>query len=382
MQNLSVISKRILLAIGFIVAIILFILWYSSPIEYGTLPVNITIHTLDGQASSRSLPLQVVFESEVDIANSKVEITLPDDILLLGGELSGRVDLAAHEPETWTLYVEPKNLGLATITVTVSGKTSPGKTQTASTALYVLSKNVREDGKMQIPLEINVTVFPDPTLGEVVQIHSLVTALYDSPNSTLEIILPEGLTLVDGDLLISGDLAAGETLELTVGLRVNQEGELPITITASKEMPGGGTAGRNAHLYFQIGTSEEYTITQFPLADILASGTTESIAEDEGVYYPPKETPPDNRRPKESGRTTESTGGELYIYGYWKYKDKDWNTIPIPWAKVEIWDANTSGDVLLGRVYTEPDGYYEATFFNEEPTGYDIYAIIHSPHFS
>ncbi len=379
MKSLNVKSKRTLLALGFIVVILLFILWYSAPIEQGTLPVNITINTLDGQATSRSLPLQIVLESEVDIANAKVEIALPDDVLLLEGDLSWKIDLIAHESQVWTLYVEPNNLGLETITVTVSGKISSGKIQTASAALYLLSERAREGGKPEVPLDVYVTVFPDPALGEVVQLHSLVTALTDSPNTIFEIILPEGLSLVEGERKITGDLAAYDTLEMNVGIRVDQEGEWPVTVIATSDTPGGGTWSRVARIYFQVGTSDEYVITQFPLGAILARETEDPIAEEEDVYYPPLETPPDTRRPKESNHTPGSTGGQLFIYGYWQYLDRNGVARPIPWAKVEIWDENSGADYLIGVVHTSNSGYYSATFFNTELSGY---AIIHSPHFS
>ncbi len=279
MKSLNAKSKRTILAIGITLAILIFILWYSAPIEYGTLPVNITINTLEGQTSSSSLPLQIVLESEMDIANAKVEVTLPDDVLLLEGDLSWKIDLIAHESQVWTVYVEPNISGLATITVTVLGKVSSEKTQTASTNLYISSERVQKNGSgaPQVPLDIIVTIFPAPMLGEVVQLHSLVTALTDSPTTSLEIILSESLSLVEGDLLVSGGLAANETLWTTASIRVDQEGELLITITA--DMSGQGVFARNAHLYFQVGTSDEYAITQFPLRVIRASGTLESNAE-------------------------------------------------------------------------------------------------------
>jgi protocatechuate 3,4-dioxygenase beta subunit len=65
------------------------------------------------------------------------------------------------------------------------------------------------------------------------------------------------------------------------------------------------------------------------------------------------------------------------VYGYWKYQDKNGANHPVGDAKVEIWEADTIGNDLLATVYTDNNGYYQATVANQDVyLGVDIFVKV------
>ncbi|MGB9442469.1 MAG: hypothetical protein WCB15_31315, partial [Desulfobacterales bacterium] len=73
--------------------------------------------------------------------------------------------------------------------------------------------------------------------------------------------------------------------------------------------------------------------------------------------------------------------GEIVVKGYWFYQDKSGVDRPLRDARVEIWDADSSGDTLLDTTFTDNSGYYisdNISNSDEEGGGQDIYVKVYS----
>ncbi len=67
------------------------------------------------------------------------------------------------------------------------------------------------------------------------------------------------------------------------------------------------------------------------------------------------------------------------VKGYWYYQDKAGVNQPLRDARVEIWDADSSGDDLLATTYTDNNGYYASDNISntaDEDGGQDIYVKV------
>jgi hypothetical protein len=73
--------------------------------------------------------------------------------------------------------------------------------------------------------------------------------------------------------------------------------------------------------------------------------------------------------------------GQIAVRGYWLYQDKGGVNRPLRDARVEIWDADSSGDTLLDTTYTNNSGYYASGNISNtdgEGGGQDIYVKVFS----
>ncbi|MGI0014054.1 MAG: hypothetical protein ACREBU_11515 [Nitrososphaera sp.] len=75
-------------------------------------------------------------------------------------------------------------------------------------------------------LEItDISVSPDPVVGQVVTLHIEVMSTQDEPDATIFVELPEGVKLVEGELTWNGSLVANQPQTHEVSICVLYEGE-------------------------------------------------------------------------------------------------------------------------------------------------------------
>jgi hypothetical protein len=87
------------------------------------------------------------------------------------------------------------------------------------------------------PIEITViTVSPDPIIGQVATLHVEVMSTEDEPDTTILIELPEGVKLMDGDLMWHGSLTANEVQAHEVSICVLYEGDWELWIEAHSQL--------------------------------------------------------------------------------------------------------------------------------------------------
>ena len=75
------------------------------------------------------------------------------------------------------------------------------------------------------PLQVTLTMTEPPQLGELAPLTLTVQSAFDAPNTEVMFELPEGVSMVSGELSWSGDLAANEMLVLAATLRFSEPGE-------------------------------------------------------------------------------------------------------------------------------------------------------------
>jgi hypothetical protein len=92
------------------------------------------------------------------------------------------------------------------------------------------------------PLKITrVSASPDPVVGRIVTLQVEITSTQEEDDVTINIHPPEGILLIDGDLLWHGSLRAGETATHSVSLCATLEGDWGIFVIARSALPGDET---------------------------------------------------------------------------------------------------------------------------------------------
>lgn len=76
-----------------------------------------------------------------------------------------------------------------------------------------------------------ITVSPDPLIGQVATLHLEFSSDYDQPVATVDIDLPEGVQLVKGDLKWKGSLTANQPQTHDISICTSYPGEWWIDIT-------------------------------------------------------------------------------------------------------------------------------------------------------
>jgi hypothetical protein len=73
-----------------------------------------------------------------------------------------------------------------------------------------------------------------------------------------------------------------------------------------------------------------------------------------------------------------SAAGVVTVAGRWGYQAKNGVTFrPLPYARVEVWDSDATGDDLLGRTWTDRHGFFSIDVQNvDESGGADIYVRV------
>jgi hypothetical protein len=126
-----------------------------------------------------------------------------------------------------------------------------------------------------------------PKIGTILDYHASLRIRQDMPNATIQVEIPEGVEVVDGIPLWSGDLTEGETIELKMRLRVTQPGEwLIFTVVLARPIPEGTMTFGASNQTLLISDSDHGRIvddadiekTAMPCGADLSCGTPPSAA--------------------------------------------------------------------------------------------------------
>ena len=241
-----------------------------------------------------------------------------------------------------------------------------------------------ESGKVEAPMEVSLSFSPPPLLARVAALTLSVRPLVDAPDTTVQIVLPEGFELVRGSLTWQGDIPKDDTVGIEVTVRAVRAGEWAIVGEAVSEAAGGVVFGRAASLYVTL-TATASTVSEEPTVPTVVS--VESVSEliPGGPALGPTGGIGESRKPRPyragaKGSGTEVPLGTIAVYGYWYYRDKSDVDHPLQNARVEIWDDDDTvgDDDLLDTVRTNGSGWYSATVLNDEAGGQDIFVKIWS----
>ena len=100
------------------------------------------------------------------------------------------------------------------------------------------------------------SVSDDPILNRTVELAFTLEAMDDAPNTTIKIFLPEGIELVEGNLVWNGDLKRDEKIEHKISIKVVKEGEWRIRAWVENEKFSGFNRAFFCYIYSDVSTGE------------------------------------------------------------------------------------------------------------------------------
>lgn len=104
------------------------------------------------------------------------------------------------------------------------------------------------------PISVELSISELPILDKPVGLTCTVSSLYDAPNTTAEISLPNGVTLVGGKLEWQGDLKANKPKSFSTQIAFTDIGEWAIQCGASHMTNGGNSWGDLEVIYLTVGS--------------------------------------------------------------------------------------------------------------------------------
>ena len=112
------------------------------------------------------------------------------------------------------------------------------------------------------PITISLSMPTTPLLNEVTKITATVNSILDAPDTTARIILPEGVTLVSGDLIWEGDLKAGIPTSFSANIKFTKVENVRIEAVANHIIDDENSWGDIDVIYVNYSTSQEVETEQ------------------------------------------------------------------------------------------------------------------------
>lgn len=211
-----------------------------------------------------------------------------------------------------------------------------------------------------LPAKMELSFSATPVLGRVVALSLLVEPKVDAKNTGICILLPEGFSLVSGNLWWRGDVSENIMVQMDVFVRAESIGSWRLEAVAISEPSDGYPRVCSTHRYVSV-TDTETTVSSF---------TSEDMTQMEAMKLDTKNSPYNDP-------VTPLSPGTVTVYGYWYYEDEDYNLKPARYARVELWDDDFPVDVLLATTYVQSNGYYQFSAITNDDgpgeDGYDVY---------
>jgi hypothetical protein len=365
--------------------------------------------TLDYETSA-SLPsvlmLNFKFSSRLDAPNTKAQILLPAGFDVLEGNLAWSGNLSASETRQISVKVVPKSLGDWEIVANAISGQDPSAVFGASAKLYsrvskegiTVSKNpfgtplpvspastaVRQP-KPNVPINLEMRLTQNPVLNQPVVLIVTASVVASPLDCKISQTLPNNIELKSGNTTWQGQINVGQTIELQSQIAVKADGNYTLAAEILCQDPKGNALGRTSQLYLQTAGGIGRIISTPSVKAVPESATSSSKNGNAGFKNQMSPAKPSSSTKTAKASTANSSapkspgsyGGTVTVYGYWKYQDKNGANHPVGDAKVEIWEADTIGNDLLATVYTDNNGYYQATVANQDVyLGVDIFVKV------
>ena len=239
----------------------------------------------------------------------------------------------------------------------------------------------QNSSKINAPMELELYFTSEPMLDEISVLNVEIRVWRNAPNTQIEIELPEeGLELISGSTHLIDDLSSDSTKIYQLEILPVSIGQFKISVSATS-LGTDFIFGRSEDLYLNIDDGfSELSKSSFVPQIVQHRSTATKIG---NVSEPPIQVLPD-LKPKVNPEVTYFSApdpGQILVKGYWYYQDRAGVNQPLRDAKVEIWDADSSGDVRLATTYTNNSGYYASDNISnsdDEGGGQDIYVKVFS----
>lgn len=115
------------------------------------------------------------------------------------------------------------------------------------------------------PIDLEMSLSSAPSLDQSAELTCIVTSVFDAPNATILVTLPEGFILVSGDLSWRGNISENGKIEINAGIKAVRVGNWTIKATAGYPFAGDSWYGDVDSVYVSVSETSAYiSETPFP----------------------------------------------------------------------------------------------------------------------
>ena len=108
------------------------------------------------------------------------------------------------------------------------------------------------------PITVSLSIIPTtPNLNEITEITATVSSILDAPNTKVEIILPNGVNLVSGNLVWEGDLEADVPVSFSANIIFTKAENIRIETVAMHAIDEENSWGDMDVIYLYYSESQE-----------------------------------------------------------------------------------------------------------------------------
>ena len=211
---------------------------------------------------------------------------------------------------------------------------------------------------VKTPISVQLAISSPPILNEIVQVNCAISSVLDAPNSTAEIILPEGAHLVSGNLKWSGDLLRDVPVLFSVYIVFVESGNWTIKALARHVLDTENSWGDLDAVHVNVG----------PITGALGFSVPVDRAKTEtGSLNSPQPAAVLNEELFQERvskyktivpliiESASENPGNLTVTGYWSYYDRTHSIHPQRYNLVELL---TGSNGHLAFAYTDSSGYF------------------------
>jgi len=222
------------------------------------------------------------------------------------------------------------------------------------------------------PLKLIATISPAPKVGQPATWHIEITSILNAPATSLQVQVSNGVELIGGNLNWTGDIKAGQTVNIDLTIRVTKPGEHTVFAHAFTRTSSEGGFGASKQLYINSTTTSADVVEDtsrpqpiFPSLMVDSSSPTLAV--------------------KSQAGSLQSIGGIITLSGFIRFSAKilgprlgdpnNYDVVtqvqPLRRSRVEVWDLDASNTArkISGSIYTDSNGHYSVSVQNNDLDG-------------
>jgi hypothetical protein len=174
-----------------------------------------------------------------------------------------------------------------------------GSTQPPKEIFPAPSSNIPSEPSA--PIKVELYMPSAPRLNEAIEVTCTVSAVIDMPDSSARIELPDGVSLISGNLTWEGDLKANHPVSFSAEISFNKAGKLAISASARHMISEKSGWGDADFVYLNIGADKSefgwpptgpVKIIQTEPGDVEPSKSSPAEPPVESLPEPPSAPPP------------------------------------------------------------------------------------------
>ncbi len=122
----------------------------------------------------------------------------------------------------------PKGTAIITPTATPTSDATPG------TKTFVVRKGNKDPSSTNTPITINMSIPLSLSSENIAEVNIMVKSVNDAPNTKVDLVLPEGVTLVSDKSTWDVNLVKDVPVSLSAKIKIDTEDEITISAVAKK----------------------------------------------------------------------------------------------------------------------------------------------------